>query len=195
MRSLGRRLDMTVTGFNAFRTDPQLRQIRTDLADRAQRTTIDDGHGKSIACPDAQIQVALRGVVAAIDQLPNLEKPEIAAVEGSEATIEAFRRLTATFFGLLSFELPPSADELRQLQQRAVQSIDNPAALHALSNEAVGLSKRDYIPLGVAVFVDLCLLLVSDRPADEPFRRHAPKHDRGRARPCVPHPVALFRDP
>ena len=161
MRSLGRRLDMTVTGFNAFRTDPQLRQIRTDLADRAQRTTIDDGHGKSIACPDAQIQVALRGVVLAIDQLPNLEKPEIAAVEGSEATIEAFRRLTATFFGLLSFELPPSADELRQLQQRAVQSIDNPASLHALSNEAVGLSKRDYIPLGVAVFVDLCLLLVS----------------------------------
>ena len=42
-----------------------------------------------------------------------------------------------------------------------MQSIDNPAALHALSNEAVGLSKRDYIPLGVAVFVDLCLLLVS----------------------------------
>ena len=161
MRSLGRRLDMTVTGFNAFRTDPQLRQIRTDLADRAERTTIDDGHGKSIACPDAQLQVALRGVVRAIDQLPNLEKPEIAAVEGSEATIEAFRRLTATFFGLLSFELPPSADELRQLQQKAVQSIDNPAALHALSNEAVGLSKRDYIPLGVAVFVDLCLLLVS----------------------------------
>src|SRR5665647_1704536 len=152
---------MTVTGFNAFRTDPQLRQIRTDLADRAERTTIDDGHGKSITCPDTQLQVAVRGVVRAIDQLPTLEKPEIAAVEGSEATIEAFRRLTATFFGLLSFELPPSADELRQLQQRAVQSIDNPAALHALNNESAGLSKRDYIPLGVAVFVDLCLLLVS----------------------------------
>ncbi|MFA6139536.1 MAG: hypothetical protein WC684_02325 [Hyphomicrobium sp.] len=161
MRSLGRRLDMTVTGFNAFRTDPQLRQIRTDLADRAERTTIDMGNGKTITCPDSQLQVALRGVVRAIDQLPTLEKPEIAAVEGSEATIEAFRRLTATFFGLLSFELPPSADELRQLQQRAVQSIDNPAALRALSNESVGLSKRDYIPLGVAVFVDLCLLLVS----------------------------------
>ncbi|MFN3623917.1 MAG: hypothetical protein ACK4TP_07615 [Hyphomicrobium sp.] len=161
MRSLGRRLDMTVTGFNAFRTDPQLRQVRTDLADRAERTTIDAGNGKSIACPDAQLQVALRGVVRAIDQLPTLEKPEIAAVEGSEATIEAFRRLTATFFGLLSFKLPPSADELRILQQKAVQSIDNPAALHALNDEAVGLSKRDYIPLGVAVFVDLCLLLVS----------------------------------
>ena len=126
MRALGRRLDMTVTGFNAFRTDPQLRQIRADLADRAERTTIADTHGGTIACPDAQLQVALRGVVRAIDQLPNLEKPEIAAVEGSEATIEAFRRLTATFFGLLSFELPPSADELRELQQKAVQSIENP---------------------------------------------------------------------
>ncbi|MFV0295527.1 MAG: hypothetical protein ACK5JT_05350, partial [Hyphomicrobiaceae bacterium] len=31
MRSLNQRLDMTVTGFNAFRTDPQLRQIRSDL--------------------------------------------------------------------------------------------------------------------------------------------------------------------
>lgn len=160
MRTLGRRLDMTVTGFNAFRTDPQLRQIRTDLADRAERTTISVG-GKSISCPDAQLQVALRGVVRAIDQLPTLEKPEIAAVEGSEATIEAFRRLTATFVGLMSFELPPSADELRLLQQKAVQSIDNPAALRALSTEAAGLSKRDYIPLGIAVFVDLCLLLVS----------------------------------
>jgi hypothetical protein len=161
MRALGRRLDLTVTGFNAFRTDPQLRQIRVDLGDRAERTTLADSHGGTIACPDAQLQVALRGVVRAIDQLPNLEKPEIAAVEGSEATIEAFRRLTATFYGLLSFKLPPSADELRELQQRAVQSIENPGAVRALNNEAVGLSKRDYIPLGVAVFVDLCLLLVS----------------------------------
>jgi hypothetical protein len=161
MRALGRRLDMTVTGFNAFRTDPQLRQIRTDLADRAERSTIADGKGGSISCPDPQLQMALHGVVGAIDQLPTLEKPEIAAVEGSEATIEAFRRLTTTFFGLLTFNLPPSADELRALQQRAVQSIENPAAVRALNDEAAGLSKRDYIPLGTAVFVDLCLLLVS----------------------------------
>lgn len=161
MRSLGRRLDRTVTGFNAFRTDPQLRQIRTDLADRAERTTIPDGRGGTISCPDPQLQIALRGVVRAIDQLPNLEKPQIAAVEGSEATIEAFRRLTATFFGLMTFKLPPSADELRALQQRAVQSIENPAKVRALNAESAGLSKRDYIPLGTAVFVDLCLLLVS----------------------------------
>ena len=195
MRSLGRRLDMTVTGFNAFRTDPQLRQIRTDLADRAERTTIDIGDGKSITCPDSQLQVAVRGVVRAIDQLPTLEKPQIAAVEGSEATIEAFRRLTATFFGLLSFELPPSADELRLLQQKAVQSIDNPGALHALNNEAVGLSKRDYIPLGVAVVRRPLPAAGLHWAPDEPLRRHATEHDRSRARAGVPHPVALFRDP
>jgi hypothetical protein len=161
MRTLGRKLDLTVTGFNAFRTDPQLKQIRADLADRAGRTTLADTHGGTIACPDPQLQVALRGVVAAIDGLPSLEKPEIEAVEGSEATIEAFRRLTATFYGLLSFKLPPSADELRELQQKAVQSIENPSAVRSLGDQAAGLSKRDYIPLGVALFVDLCLLLVS----------------------------------
>lgn len=161
MRALGRRLDMTVTGFNAFRTDPQLRQIRSDLAARASTTTFPDGHGGTISCPDAQLQMALRGAVSAIDQLPSLEKPQIAAVEGSEATIEAFRRLTTTFFGLLTLDLPPSADELRALQQRAVQAIENPDKLRALNDEAAGLSKRDYIPLGTAVFVDLCLLLVS----------------------------------
>jgi len=162
MKALGRKLDLTVTGFNAFRTDPQLRQIRTDLAERAERTTFTDTKGGTFACPDPQLQTALRGVVRAIDQLPDLEKPKIAAVEGSEATIEAFRRLTATFYGLLAFKLPPSADELRDLQKKAVQSVETPGAQQrAILAEAVGLSKRDYIPLAIAVFVDLCLLLVS----------------------------------
>ena len=163
MRALGRKLDMTVTGFNAFRTDPQLRQIRTDLADRAEKTTFGESKTGAITCPDPQLQTALRGVVKAIDQLPELEKPEIAAVEGSEATIEAFRRLTATFYGMLSFKLPPSADELRELQKKAVQSAEGGAVATAAAMHAdqAGLSKRDYVPLAVAVFVDLCLFLVS----------------------------------
>ncbi|MFA7306975.1 MAG: hypothetical protein WC026_09920 [Hyphomicrobium sp.] len=163
MRALGRKLDLTVTGFNAFRTDPQLRQIRSDLADRSDRTTFGDGKA-AVSCPDPQLQMALHGVVKAIDQLPELQKPEIAAVEGSEATIEAFRRLTASFYGLLAFKMPPSADELRELQKKAIQSVENPseASLRALrSDEASGLSKRDYVPLAVALFVDLCLFLVS----------------------------------
>jgi len=162
MKALGRKLDLTVTGFNAFRTDPQLRQIRADLAERAEKSSFVDTKGAAYQCPDPQLQQALRGVVRAIDQLPELEKPKIAAVEGSEATIEAFRRLTATFFGLMTLKMPPSADELRELQKKAVQSVETPTAQsRALQSETVGLSKRDYVPLGVALFVDICLLLVS----------------------------------
>jgi hypothetical protein len=169
MKALGRKLDMTVTGFNAFRTDPQLRQIRADLAERAEKTTFADSKGAAISCPDPQLQTALRGVVKAIDQLPELTKPAIAAVEGSEATIEAFRRLTTTFYGALAFKLPPSADELRDLQKKAVQSVEDGASQRQaeFSAEQGGLSKRDYVPLAVALFVDLCLFLVSmvQRPA------------------------------
>lgn len=166
LRGVGRKLDLTVTGFNAFRTDPQLKQIRIDLAERAEKTTITGANGITISCPDGQLQMALRGVVRAIDQLPELEKPKIAAVEGSEATIEAFRRLTTTFFGLMTFKLPPSADELRELQKKAVQSVElqgTPGAPQraAFAEQAAGLAKRDYVPLSVAIFVDICLLLVS----------------------------------
>jgi hypothetical protein len=167
MRALGRKLDLTATGFNAFRTDPQLRQIRSDLADRAERTTFGEGKNGAVSCPDPQLQMALRGVVKAVDQLPELQKPEIAAVEGSEATIEAFRRLTTTFYGLLSFKMPPSADELRELQKKAVQSVENSGDAEArasrtlVDDRAAGLSKRDYVPLAVALFVDICLFLVS----------------------------------
>ncbi len=166
MKSLSRKLDLTVTGFNAFRSDPQLKQIRADLADRADKATFPDTKGASFSCPDPQLSTALKGVVRAIDELPVLEKPKIAAVEGSEATIEAFRRLTATFYGLLSFKMPPSADELRDLQKKAVQSVEQtPAQMAAqqklMNPDGVGLSKRDYVPLAIALFVDICLLLVS----------------------------------
>jgi hypothetical protein len=160
MKALSRKLEMTVTGFNAFRTDPQLKQLRADLDARAEQSTFGDPKKGGFVCPDAQLQQALRGAVRAIDQLPELRKPEIAAVEGSEATIEAFRRLTATFYGLLSFKMPPSADELRDLQKKAVQSVEG-GAQRPLSTEGAGLSKRDYVPLAIALFVDLCLLLVS----------------------------------
>jgi hypothetical protein len=160
LRELGRKLDLTATGFNAFRSDPQLRQIRTELGERAERTTFPDGRGGTLSCPDPQLQMALRGVVRAIEQLPALDKPRIAVVEGAEATIEAFRRLTSTFFGLLSFNLPSAADALppRSLE---FASPGSEANRRHLAEQAAGLSKRDYVPLGVAIFVDLCLLLVS----------------------------------
>ena len=164
MKSLGRKLDATVTGFNAFRTDPQLKQIRIDLAERSDKTTFADTKGGTYSCPDSQLSGALKGVVRAIDGLPELDKPKIATVEGSEATIEAFRRLTSTFHGLMTFKMPPSADEQREMQKRAVQSVESPqlaARIAATGNLQPGLSQRDWVPLAVALFVDLCLLLVS----------------------------------
>ena len=178
MRNLNRRLDMTVTGFNAFRSDPQLRQIRSDLAERADKVSFLDSKGGTYQCPDAQLTTALKGVVRAIDELPTVEKPKIAAVEGSEAVIEAFRRLTATLVGALSFKLPPSPEELRELQKKAVQSVDNSAQTQARLNamsEQAGLSKRDYIPLAIALFVDICLLLVSIKAPGSALERLVPK--------------------
>jgi hypothetical protein len=171
LKGMGRKLEETTTRYNALRTDPQLRQIRQDAAERAEKTTFPDTKGGTYACPDGQMQSALRGVVAAIDQLPSLEKPKIAATEGSEAVIEAFRRLTMTLAGALQFKLPPTPEELREKQTKAVQAMENPAAAaaaqKAINMEAAGLGKRDYIPLGIAIFVDFCLLMVSfGRPAN-----------------------------
>ncbi len=163
LQQLARRLQLTATGFNAFRTDPQLRQIRSELAERAAKTQFPNSRGGTFSCPDPQLQSALRGVVRAIDQLPELGKPEIATVEGAQAVVEAFRRLATTFYGVLTFKLQPSSDELRAMQQRAVQSAKLGAADLQASIQVGqgGLSKRDYIPLAIAMFVDLCLLLVS----------------------------------
>ena len=161
MKQLGRKLDMTVSGFNALRTDPQLQQLRQDLVDRADKTTFGDPKSGGFSCPDAELAQALRGAARAIAELPVLETPKIAAVEGSEATIEAFRRLTTTFYGALSFKLPPSADELRELQKKAIRSVENGGSTPPPPTDGGGLSQRDYVPLAVAIFVDICLLLVS----------------------------------
>ncbi len=167
MKNLSQRLDLTITRFNAFRTDPQLQGIRNNLAERATTTRFPLDGGGTFPCPDPQLQGALRGVVAAIDQLPLLKKPVINAVEGSEATIEAFRRLGATLGGLMVLKLPPSEDELRELRKKAVRSMDQKQKGPVLTAFHPGLNERDYIPLAIAIFVDFCLLLVSiNRPMD-----------------------------
>jgi hypothetical protein len=161
MRGLGRRLDLTVTGFNAFRSDPQLRQIRVDLGERAEMSAFPDGRGGHLSCPDPQLQTALRGVTRAIEQLPELQQPRIATVEGPEATIEAFRRLSTTVFGVLSFNEPASAD-FRSGRSASTPTNRAETAARALEpGESASLGRRDYVPLGVAIFVDICLLLVS----------------------------------
>lgn len=151
LRELDSKLGLTTTRFNALRTDPQLLQVRDEFAKRAGQSSFPDDKGGAFACPDPQLQSALNGVVRSIDNLPTLEKPDIAAVEGSQAVVEAFRRLTNSginwvnqtgasiggLFGVRSAAPPPRS----------------------------GLSERDYISLFIAIFVDFCILLISiNRP-------------------------------
>ncbi len=166
LRDMSRRMNLTITRFNSLRSDPQLRQYRNAFAERAGKTVFPDGRGGTFRCPDPHLQSALLGAVRAIDSLPVIKNPKVAAVEGSEAIIEAFRRLTTSFMGALTFRLPPSPDELRELQRAAVQKAGkNSKEASAVLEMTPGLGHRDYIPLFVAIFVDFCLLLVSiNRP-------------------------------
>ncbi len=157
LRSLGRKLDLTIARFNTLRTDPQLRQFRDSFDKRASTTVFPKGGGRTFRCPDVQLQTALRGVVRAIDDIPEIKNPKISAVEGSEAIVEAFRRLAVTLAALPTLKLPPSPDELRKARKNAISA----GRKVEVSNIDPGLSKRDYIPLSAAVFVDLCILLIS----------------------------------
>jgi hypothetical protein len=188
LRSLGSRLEPTVAGFNALRSDVQLRQIRSELAIRvdkkapAGRTPAGRIDTVVIACPDPQLDTALRDAVRAIDQLPELGSPKIAAVDGSQATIAAFRRLTTSAFDGLSFLPLPSADKRRELQKKTAQALAGYGltgqAQSTLGRAQGGLVKSDNVPLALAVLVDLCLLLVS---MGRPLQRSVAASRGGRA--------------
>ncbi|MCP4937342.1 MAG: hypothetical protein GY927_24815 [bacterium] len=177
LRALGRKLDLTIARFNTLRTDPQLRQFRENFDKRASTTRFPNGRGGTFRCPDVQLQTALRGVVRAIDDIPEIKNPKIAAVEGSEAVIEAFRRLAVTLAALPTLKLPPSPDELRKARKQAISA----GRKVEVSNVDAGLSKRDYIPLSAAVFVDLCILLISLNRSYDHLQRIQKSVSRARA--------------
>lgn len=167
LRDLGRKLDMTIARFNALATDPQIKQFRESMDQRAGMTVFPSGAGNAtFSCPDTQMQTALRGVVRAIDDIPEIKNPKIAAVEGSEAIVEAFRRLATTLAALPTLKLPPSPEELRKQRTAAISA---GKANAEISNVEPGLSGRDYIPLSAAVFVDLCILLISLNRRNDQF--------------------------
>ncbi len=158
---LNRRLGLVATRFNALRSDPQLLQLRDEFAKRADQTTFPDDRGGTFICPDPQLKTALNGVVRAINELPELNPPLLRAYEGSEAVIEAFRRLTNSGIHAAS---SISADIQNGFAAIGVASPAPPVA--AAAN---GLTDRDYIPLTIAIFVDLCILLVSVNRPFGPF--------------------------
>ena len=167
IEGLDRKLGLVVTRFNALRSDPQIREIRDEFAARAKQKTFPDDRGGTFACPDGQLQTALDGVVRSIDELPELQKPELRSVEGSEAVIEAFRRLSNTAIGLVVHgKAPPSPERIRREQG----ALEHPGSLEsAFTQDKAGLSDRDYIPLMIAIFVDICILLVSVNRPFGPF--------------------------
>jgi hypothetical protein len=141
---INRRLSSTATRFNALRSDPQLRQLSDTFHQRAQQTSFPDERGGTFICRDPQLETALNGVIRAIGELPELRMPPLNAYEGSEAVMEAFRRLSTS---------------VRNAMAMPVESPSN------------GLKERDVVPLSIAIFVDLCILLISiNRPYGRTFR-------------------------
>lgn len=158
---LNRKLGLVATRFNALRSDPQLLQLRDELAKRAETTTFPDERGGTFPCPDGQLQTALNGVVRAINELPPLNPPVLRSYEGSEAVIEAFRRLTNS--GITT------SREITAGLQSGFASIGLAPQPDPVPATVGGLVERDYIPLIIAIFVDLCILLVSVNRPFGPF--------------------------
>ncbi|MEM7619073.1 MAG: hypothetical protein AAF228_01250 [Pseudomonadota bacterium] len=175
LRALDQKLNLILARFNTFRTDPQLLQFRDDFAKRANQKYFKTSSGRTFFCPDRQLQSALLGAVKAIDEIPQIEKSDILTIEGSEAVIEAFRRLITTFTSVITFQLsssaPPSTKNVIALSQNnrmsalpkysVENSLQKQQRFLSLEKRKSGLSERDYLPLFIALFVDLCILLVS----------------------------------
>jgi hypothetical protein len=147
---LNRKLGLVATRFNALRSDPQLLQLRDEFRTRTEQTSFPDDRGGTFICPDTQLRTALNGVVRAIEELPQLDPPEVRAYEGSEAVIEAFRRLTNSGVGW-------AQEMTAAVTGEPVPPVEN------------GLTQRDWIPLIIAIFVDICILLVSVNRPFGPF--------------------------
>ncbi len=158
---LNRRLGLGATRFNALRTDPQLLQLRDEFAVRAAQGSFPNDRGGTFLCPDPQLQTALNGVIRAINELPELSPPLLRAYEGSEAVIEAFRRLTNSSL--------TAWDEITASIQNGISAIGVGSAAPPTPPAINGLAERDYIPLIIAIFVDLCILLVSINRPFGPF--------------------------
>ncbi len=158
---LNRRLSSVATRFNALRTDPQLLQLRDEFQERAAQSQFPDGRGGTFVCPDPQLQTAINGVVRAVNEMPVLDPPVLRVYEGSEAVIEAFSRLTESSLN--------TADRIGASIQNgfAMMGLASPAAEVQPAPE--GLTDRDLIPLLIAIFVDICILLVSINRPFGPF--------------------------
>jgi hypothetical protein len=147
---LDRELGLTVSRYNSLRTDPQLFAIKDELSKRAEQTTFSTPDKRRFICSDAPLGAALKGAVRAIGKLPSVSTQHLAVIEGEQATFEAFRRLQASAWIFIESLINATTDA--RSETRAIAPSD-------------GLSSRDYLPLGISVFVDFCIFLIAmNRP-------------------------------
>jgi hypothetical protein len=166
LRSVDSKVSSTVARYEALRTDPMLDGLKKQFEERAKKEVF-TYRSTTFHCPDDKLKSDLSDVASAIDKLPAIQNPGIKAVEGSEATIQAFQRLTTTFFALVTtFKLPPSPEELKKRRIEA-SGLANRGKTQPDKEDQPGMSKRDLIPLMAAIGVDFCLFLIAmSKPFD-----------------------------
>ena len=115
--------------------------------------------GKTFICYDTdngRLKDLIKGVVMALDQFPQTKRPpKIPYLEGSQAVVESFARLKATAMGIFTGDYPPSPSEFRKLRKDAQK---NGKSIKYVSS---GIGRDDLIPLLLAIFIDLCIFLIS----------------------------------
>lgn len=128
-----RALANTIDQYEAFRTGAAVTGAVTLLEDRVARGrgVMVDGQAK-FTCPDPALEVVMTQAAQTLAQLPPLPLTKLEVPIGADATVAAFGKLANT-------------------------------ALKPLLGEKAGpvLAGRDLVPLGVAVAVDLFILLLS----------------------------------
>jgi hypothetical protein len=172
LRSVDSKVSSTVARYEALRTDPMLDGLKKQFEERAKKEVF-TYRGTTFHCPaDDKLKSDLSNVASAINKLPAIQNPGIKAVEGSEATIQAFQRLTTTFLALVTtFKLPPSPEELKELKKRRIEAADRAnqgkTQPDKEKEDQPGMSKRDLIPFMAAIGVDFCLFLIAmSKPFD-----------------------------
>ncbi|WP_370336625.1 hypothetical protein [Parvularcula marina] len=123
----------TATRYEAFRTGPSVHSAVTLLEGRidAGQAPMTDGD-ITFSCPDRELDIIMSQAVSALSALPELPEVALDVPLGPDATVAAFGKFANTMF-----------------------------APFRGKSDAKLMAGRDYIPLGVAIAIDLFILILS----------------------------------
>jgi hypothetical protein len=144
------------------------------------KTPVAAASGATFSCPDSTLSNVLRSAIRDLENMRPIKRPEPGIDNDGKAVIAAFYRLTHTLGVDDPLAIPASfvgwADRLfsakpvEAAKKEARQQVDAgaPKAGAKIGDEVKeGLHKEDYLPLGVALLVDVFLLMLAlDAPTD-----------------------------